>query len=186
VALTIPVDPLFLHPTRLVAETLASRHPWITSPHSDLPGKAAHVALVASALSQTSTPFRGRLPILDPLLSQPIVELSLRMPSWWWCRDGRDRSVARRAYESRLPAAIIGRVTKGGPDAFCRRLLEREAASVADLLLDGLLAKHQIIDRAAVEAVLGANHDHTPREDARLLQLCDAEAWARHWTGAGA
>src|SRR3546814_15687375 len=60
-------------------------------------------------------------PQITPLLSQPIVELCLSIPTWQWVRGGRDRAVARAAVADLLPALIAQRRTKGGQTGFLRR-----------------------------------------------------------------
>src|SRR3546814_18425449 len=66
-------------------------------------------------------------PQITPLLSQPIVELCLSIPTWQWVRGGRDRAVARAAVADLLPALIAQRRTKGGPTGFLRRVFNARA-----------------------------------------------------------
>ncbi|MGK4422636.1 asparagine synthase-related protein, partial [Klebsiella pneumoniae] len=58
------------------------------------------------------------LPTVSPLLSQPLVETCLGVPSWLWFEGGRNRVVARRAFAGDLPADVIWRRSKGTPDSF--------------------------------------------------------------------
>jgi asparagine synthase (glutamine-hydrolysing) len=54
-----------------------------------------------------------------------------------------------------------------------------ERARLRELLLDGLLVANGVADRAALEAFL---NDAGPSRDfdfARVLQIADAERWAR-------
>ncbi len=98
-----------------------------------------------------------------------------------WFEEGRNRVPVRQAYADRLPASVVGRRSKGTPTGFLARLIERDADLLRPFLLDGCLAIHGVIDRAAVEAALAPG----PARDlrfARLLQLADAEAWARSWS----
>src|SRR3546814_19190936 len=60
-------------------------------------------------------PRRSAPPHIAPLLSQPIVELCLSIPTWHWIADGRDRAVAHAAFSNRLPRTINVRQQKGGP-----------------------------------------------------------------------
>lgn len=128
----------------------------------------------------------GELEMICPLLSQPIVELCLSIPSWYWIEGGINRAVARQAYRPILGQEAMQRTRKGGPSAFCVELLEAYRQSYRELLLDGLLARHGVIDRNAVEAALAYEGPQRGDGYLRLLAMADAEAWVRHWSGAGA
>lgn len=174
-----PVDHSFLDPG--IVDGLNSSHPWLNVPRGTPPGKAAQVGLLLAAMAVTDGLDPDQQPaLLSPLVSQPVAEAALRVPSWMWFEEGRNRVPVRQAYAARLPASVVGRRSKGTPTGFLARLVVREADLLRPFLLDGCLAIHGVIDRAAVEAALAPG----PARDlrfARLLQLADAEAWARSW-----
>jgi asparagine synthase (glutamine-hydrolysing) len=174
-----PVNHSFLDPG--IVDGLDPSHPWLDVPRGTPPGKAAQVGLLLAAMAVADGLDPDRHPaLLSPLVSQPIAEAALRVPSWMWFEEGRNRVPVRRAYAARLPASVVMRRSKGTPTGFLARLVEREADLLRPFLLDGCLAIHGVIDRAAVEAALAPG----PARDlrfARLLQLADAEAWARSW-----
>jgi hypothetical protein len=72
-----------------------------------------------------------------PLLSQPVVETALRIPSWLWIENGRDRAVARTAYSGFLPASVLDRRTKGGLDSYAIAMLARNRSALQPFLLEG-------------------------------------------------
>lgn len=147
-----------------------------------MPGKAAHVRAIATLPNHLEGHGRASFaPVLFPLLSQPIVEFCLAVPSWRWCEGGENRALVRRAFAERLPACVIERRSKGAFDGFCARLFDRNRALVGELLLEGGLAGQGILDRAAVEAAI--RNPAPPGEVVmRLLALVDAEAWLRSWS----
>src|SRR3546814_8257227 len=49
---------------------------------------------------------------VHPLMSQPIIEACLSVPSWEACRGGSDRSFTRRAFTGDLPPTVIERRIK--------------------------------------------------------------------------
>lgn len=163
-------------------EAGASRlnHPWLNAPAGTLPGKAAHVAglLRLQNYSEMKPADDGPVPV-SPLLSQPIVEYCLTIPSWIWCSGGRNRAVARAAFAADLPDRIIDRRTKGGPDGFAAEIYEANLPRIREQLLGGLLREHGVIDGTAVEAALSADVMIRDFDFLRLLQLVDAEVWAR-------
>jgi asparagine synthase (glutamine-hydrolysing) len=145
------------------------------------PGKAEHVRGIASIHNHLEGHARaGFAPILSPLLSQPIVETCLSIPSWHWCEGGRNRAVARRAFEKRLPACVLDRRSKGYFDGFCFGLFDANRALVRSMLLDGELARQGLLDRGALEPALNISFP-SAKTVARLLALVDVESWIESW-----
>lgn len=157
------------------------RHPWLMAPPGTLPGKAAHVAMLARAQKSIELyPRASAPPQISPLLSQPIVELCLSIATWHWVRGGRDRAVARAAFDDMLPELILQRRTKGSPSGFIRRLFAAKGKAAIAMLLGGRLVEAGMIDpdwlaRAAEGSWQDDGRDH------RILTFAAAEAWARWW-----
>ncbi|MFN3945631.1 MAG: asparagine synthase-related protein [Allosphingosinicella sp.] len=179
-------DTLFLSPALVAA--LADRplrHPWLDAPPHGLPGKAAHVASILRVL-QCLEPGRSRhLPVLNPLLSQPLVETCLAIPSWEWRSGGRDRSLARRAFADMLPRSILDRRVKGGPDGFAARILDHYRTEIAERLLEGHLARQNLIDRSKLEGLLAGSRPVPGEHRVRILEFVAAEAWLDSWMSRG-
>ncbi len=153
-------------------------------PHmgSYLPGQAAHSRLIAAGQSYVETlDPRSAPPVVAPLLSQPLVEACLRIPSWLWFENGLNRYAARQAFAADLPPDVIFRHSKGTPDSFTAEIFETWRPQIRELLADGELARQRVIDRTAVLEVLD---DPRPPRDSRfrrVLQFAEAEAWAASW-----
>ena len=146
------------------------------------PGKADHVRGLLTIQNFLEGHARVQhAPILSPLLSQPIVECCLSIPSWRWCEDGRNRAVARQAFARHLPRIVIERRSKGGFDGFCARLLQVNRALIRDMLADGHLARQGLLDREAVDRAI---RNPSPPADTitRLLSLVDVESWVASWS----
>jgi asparagine synthase (glutamine-hydrolysing) len=169
---------------RDIADTLgqaALSHPWLEAPAAALPGKAAHIAAILRVL-QCLEPGRAReLPVVNPLMAQPIVEACLSVASWQWRSGGCDRSLARRAFAANLPPVILRRHVKGGPDGFTARVVESFRRQIRERLLDGHLARHRILDREAIAAELDDDNPGGGEQRARILELVAAEAWIESW-----
>jgi asparagine synthase (glutamine-hydrolysing) len=145
------------------------------------PGKAQHVRAVLTIHNYLEGHARSAFaPILSPLLSQPIVECCLSIPTWLWCEGGRNRAVARRAFAGRLPQIVLERRSKGRFDGFCAALLETNRELVRSMLLEGCLAGRGLLDR---QAICGALDQSFPSAEtvARLLVLTDVESWTQSW-----
>ena len=177
------VDTRFLSADAQAQGGNAVAHPWLAAPKGALPGKAAHVALVAAAQSVAEgfDPEEA-LPTYSPLISQPLVEACLSVPSWLWFSRGRNRAVARHAFASRLPAATVERRSKGAPDCFIADLYESNRSKIRTLLMDGELRRHGLLDVPALAHTLDDNKPVRGHEFLRIMRLVDAEAWARRWT----
>ena len=176
-------NPLFLESGFLAglgADDL--HHPWLDAPRDALPGKAAHIATILRVQPNLEPSGGIRFPLLNPLVSQPIVEACLAVPSWEWRAGGRDRSLARRAFAGDLPPLILNRRVKGTPGRFAARLLDHFRDPIRERLLGGQLASRKIIDAAAVERMLASERPVPDLERVRLLELVSAEAWIDHWT----
>ena len=174
--------PLFLDPC-FIAEMQSAdlQHEWLNAPKGALPGKAAHISFVLRAQPTLEASRGYYLPVLSPLLSQPIIETCLEIPSWQSRAGGRDRSVARRAFTRDLPPAILNRRVKGTPSRFAAQLLDHFREPIRERLLGGRLASHRVVDAAALEQALRGDRPVPDLERVRILELVNAEAWIDHW-----
>ena len=182
----VRASPLFLD-CEFLAECCAeeARHPWLDAPTRGLPGKAAHIASILRVQPNLEASRGYHLPVFSPLMSQPIFEACLEIPSWEWRAGGRDRAVARRAFAADLPPAIRERRLKGSPSGFAAKLLEHFRAPIRDRLLGGRLAAQRIIDAGAIEQVLAGERPVGHADRVRILELANAEAWIEHWAARG-
>lgn len=179
-------DTRFLSPEARALAGTVPVHPWLQAPDRMLPGKAAHVALIAAAqaVAQGRDP-QANLPTCSPLVSQPIIEECLKIASWLWFDKGHDRAVARSAFAPFLPAETIWRRSKGAPDCFVAELYEANQPTIRELLLGGELRRLGLLDSAALERALGEEGPVRGHNFLRLMQLTDAESWARCWSSRG-
>ncbi|BAK67365.1 hypothetical protein SLG_26900 [Sphingobium sp. SYK-6] len=176
-----PCSAMFLDSDACLA-TGEIAHPWFEAPPDALPGKAAHIAALLR-VQHVLDPGRGAFaPVLTPLVSQPVLEACLAIPSWQWRSGGRDRAVARLAFAADLPDAVLFRRTKGGPDGVSATILRNHREQIRSRLLEGNLARQQIIDRDAVDRRFRSDMPFTGEEQVRLLDLLDTEAWTGVWS----
>lgn len=177
-----PIDDSLLTNAAAEIGKVDYRHHWLEAPKTALPGSAAHIALLL-AIQNYLEGYRHEqhMPVIAPLLSQPLVELCLRIPSWMWAENGVNRAVVRKAFEGRLPQSILSRRSKGTPDGYSMALYERHRPQIRAMLHDGALAREGLIDLVAVDGILT---DRTPIRGeayARILSFCDFEAWIQAW-----
>jgi len=175
-------DMTFLAPAVAQQADAALAHPWLQAPPDVLPGKSVHVALLA--------PAQGLIEDFDPLadvashpvlVSQPLIETCLRIPSWLWFDQGHNRAAARHAFAPSLPEATAWRRSKGTPDSFLIELLDTHRTTIRAMLGDGVLAGLGLIDTDQVRAALDDPRPVHGAHFARLMHLADIEVWARGW-----
>jgi len=158
-------------------------HSWLAAPPGALPGKAVHISMLVRIQGTIDGLSRRLPPLVNPLLSQPIVEACLRIPTWKWCQDGRNRAPVRRAFAELLPKTLIQRRSKAGPSSFAFEVMESNRLILRDLLLDGMLASKGLLDMDALEHVLCGSQPIHADDYQRVAAIAEAEVWVRHWSG---
>jgi asparagine synthase (glutamine-hydrolysing) len=126
----------------------------------------------------------GDPPIVAPFFSQPLVELSLRIPTYMNVRDGIDRATVRKAFAGQLPPSILRRGSKGGPETWLDVMLERDADFVREFLMDGILVSKGVVDRERLESVLPGTISTRASHAGSIFNLLYTEAWLRAWSDA--
>lgn len=159
-------------------------HPWFEEGPTPWP---AAVMFIYTMLMTTSTPlhtpFSAPLspPYLRPLVSQPLIELALRIPGSLTVRQGWNRAVARAAFAQELSREVRLRTDKTNTDPWISQTIRRNATWLREFLVGGILARERILDTSRVEAALS---DHLHRSNAilgRLFVYAYIEGWLRQW-----
>ena len=159
-------------------------HPWIVA-DSKLPPGLRWQILGLCVPEQFYESFGGatELERTSVLVSQPLMELCLRIPTYTWITGGRDRAIARRAFADVLPDAVVRRTQKGAINRYNRKLADENLSFMRDMLLDGLLVNAGLLDRHALETFL--RHEMTSASfeynDVLYQHLC-TEVWLRKWS----
>jgi asparagine synthase (glutamine-hydrolysing) len=163
----------------------APTHPWLNDLAAVAPAKRAQIRTLTAALLFHGYSRRGQaLDVLHPLLSQPLVELVLSVPSFDLALGSHDRALAREAFAGRLPPEVLRRRSKGDLQAYYGRMLSRSLAFARPYLLDGFLAREGLIDRPYLEDALTLESLLWRDLTSSMVELLAVEAWARHWQGA--
>jgi asparagine synthase (glutamine-hydrolysing) len=120
--------------------------------------------------------------LVNPLLSQPVVELCLRLPTYLLSVGGRGRALARQAFAADLPAEIARRRSKGGMEEHIKAILMRNLGFARSLLLDGALVRKGILDRGKLEEVLSGRPTTIASHMTELHTYLGIEAWLNRWS----
>jgi len=155
-------------------------HPWDDGAGAVSQAKRNHAESIRRIIDFLDRPLRweGR-DVVSPLLSQPVVELCLSIPSGSWFVGGRNRAVARAAFADRLPAEVVWRKGKGRMEALCAAAYLRQRAQLRDLLLGGRLAERGLLDVDRIETYLTLDLAEGDFDYFRLIEIGDVERWVR-------
>jgi asparagine synthase (glutamine-hydrolysing) len=118
---------------------------------------------------------------LAPLLSQPVIEVCLRIPTYFQMMGRRDRALSRQAFAGDLPPEITQRRDKGDAEPLARDTLVRNLDYVREMLLGGIVAQQGIVDLRRLEAALSSAPSTDAVPSVPLYDLLGAEIWARAW-----
>lgn len=158
-------------------------HPWLAEVQGAPHGKLWHILSIAMPLPFYDSLGRPDDPEgVQPLLSQPLIELCLRIPTYTLISGGWDRAIARRAFAADVPREIIRRRAKGASTSSVRQIFDANIGFLRELLLDGLLVKQRLLDKGKLEDALtaGGSPAGTAFLEIVMEHVC-TEAWLRIW-----
>lgn len=156
-------------------------HPWLDGLGRAPPGKREHVRALIDIqhfLDRGTSPAVRRL---HPLMVQPMLELCLRIPSWLWIRGGRDRAVARDAFEDLLPPSVFRRRAKGSLESLFHRSFSSLREQMCEMLLTGELRRSGLLDAPSVERALQGAEAESDDVQLRISELVALEQWLQYW-----
>jgi asparagine synthase (glutamine-hydrolysing) len=166
----------------LVSEALLAGpdlHPWLLDLPAP-PGKREHVEAIVH-IQHFLDRSGSSIERIHPLLAQPLLELCLQIPSWLGLAGGRDRAVAREAFKGLVPASVLGRRVKGSLQGMLYRGFSALRDPMRQLLVEGELAKLQIIDAAAIKDALNGEAWMRDQVQLRISEMAALELWIRSW-----
>jgi asparagine synthase (glutamine-hydrolysing) len=154
--------------------------PWVRKGIHVPPGKQFHVFSMMSPGGYYSAFERTHEPAyIVPLMSQPIVELCLRIPTYVLASNGWDREIARSAFVDDVPAEILRRRSKGGQEQYTNDLFRKNRDFIRELLLNGGLVREGLLDKAKVEQALTGRPSNILAGTGKLSQYISVEAWLK-------
>lgn len=158
------------------------RHPWLADIADLAPAKQMQITALAGNLSQHG-PSRqsGVADVVHPLLSQPVLEICLAIPSIVLTAGSRDRALARSAFGDRLPDGVRDRRSKGELAAYFGRSISARLPKLREHLLDGLLVRRGLLDLDRTEAALHSEHLIWQGGYGEIMIAAIIESWVRSW-----
>lgn len=163
------------------AQNMLVPHPWFAAPDGSLPGDRERIFDLAGTQVFRDGLARGtKWHLRMPLLSQPVVEACLKVPSWMWIAEGRNRAVARDAFADVLPPDILHRRSKGTFMNYSGAVYRQNKSRLREYLLAGQLEGQGLLDTDSLRQFF--DRDLAIRDDRfmRIFDLCAVENWVRH------
>ena len=121
--------------------------------------------------------------IVHPLISQPLVELCLRLPTYLLSLNGVSRGLAREAFRGTIPESIRTRMSKGKATRHAIQLIRANRFSIGEALLDGELVRRGLLQTSVIEDFLREDSFRFRELGRRMLVYYAIEAWLSRWTG---
>jgi asparagine synthase (glutamine-hydrolysing) len=157
-------------------------HPWLADLDTAPAGKQAQIAALVGCHHVLGANRMGAAAdLVHPLLSQPVLELCLAIPSWELVRGARDRGLARDAFAAWLPASVANRRSKGALSSIYSRRAAGSLEALRAHLLDGVLVDAGLLDRNAMEIALDADQVIWRSDWLDLMLAAAVESWVRDW-----
>lgn len=170
----------FLSPA--AAARPAALHPWLAQARGLSPAKQLQILMIVNGLSAFGdTRHHQVADVVDPLMSQPVVEYCLSVPAGALAIGSLNRPFARRAFADRLPQSILERGSKGDVTRFFLQNLAASLPALRPFLLEGRLAQAGLLNVEAVEEALHPDQMIWSNFTSQVFILASMEAWARRW-----
>lgn len=171
--------------TPLVSSQLSARIHTPSLDQSDQmpPGKRIQIESIVDLVNRHRPLVACEAPYEQhPLVSQPLIEMALRIPTYHLQRGGQARALARAAFADCVPPSILAREDKGDTTSQIRSLLRGSAHLLAETMVDGLLVQRGILRRKPLERIFKELDTYRTADIFPLLSCIAAEIWARRWS----
>lgn len=167
--------------TATAGQDMLEPHPWFAAPGGALPGDRERIFdLAGTQVFRDGLARSAKWHLRMPLLSQPVVEACLKVPSWMWIAEGRNRAVARDAFGDVLPPDILYRRSKGTFTNYSGAVYRRNKSRLREYLLTGQLEGHGLLDNDALRQFFDRGLAQQDDTFMRIFDLCAVENWIRH------
>jgi len=166
-----------------VAALEPARHPWLEEARVLDPAKQLQVLALVNGLSAFGESRRHRAgDVIDPLMSQPVVEFCLSVAAGRLAVGDNDRPFARAAFAGRLPPLVLNRRGKGDLTTYFAQSLRGSLEALRPYLLDGRLAAAGLLDRPRLDAALSPERLVWTNMSSEVFVILALEAWVRCWS----
>ena len=167
--------------TRAEARERLYSHPWTAINSDDLPPGKFFQICGLSDLVNRHLPYAA-LELAEeqhPLISQPLIELCIQIPTYLLTINGEARGLAKKAFSALLPKSIVERRTKGSATHYFMNLLHNSSEFLNDILTGGELATRELIAPDTLMPLIAGQRPIRTEEYFPLYACIAAEIWLR-------
>ena len=158
-------------------------HPWLSDCRGVAPAKRRQLMHLTHQLLVTGWTARGQqAQIVNPLLSQPVMEICLSLSARALTHGGDDRAMARQAFRDRLAPEVFARRSKGDLGRHYGRAIAEDLDAVRGLLLDGALVGAGLVEPERLDTLLTPETLIWKGPYREVLDMVMLEQWARSWS----
>lgn len=158
------------------------RHPWLSGAIGMAPARQMQFEAISNCQHFNSPTWRsGMAALIHPLLAQPIVEACLAVPTYRLAQGSGNRALARALFAGWLPDIVRTRRDKGDASNYYRRAVVENLPYLRDLLLNGTLVAHGLLDGGGIDAALRDESLIWTHESRLIVAYASFEVWARYW-----
>lgn len=118
-----------------------------------------------------------------PLVSRPLIELSLQTPTHLFSTGGIDRALERAAFADLVPAEVARRTNKGFVNHSVIASIVSDLSYIRDQVLNGRCMRNGLFDRAKVESLLSPEGLLEGKHLGAAMDLVTVEIWLAQWRG---
>ena len=146
------------------------------------PAKLDHMTGIYSAILFTDIGYRNEgKPVINPFLSQPMVELALSIPSYKLYKNGYNRYPFRNSMNKFKKNEAVWRKGKGETSGALTTAFNANNKIICELALDGKFAKNGLVDRDLLfKQIIEVQHGKAINSWP-LTNLLAAELWFKIW-----
>lgn len=159
------------------------RHPFLTAFSGKIsPGKWAQIEYMYKAISsihQDIVPWEHAR--FYPLISQPMIECALSLPTYTLFEDGFDRYPFRRAISNHFKTNSVWRKDKGETSGVFQQGLIKNKKKVFELCLEGQFAQHGFIEKNILHETLDQLMHGNVESQWPIIHLMGAEMYIDWW-----
>ena len=156
-------------------------HPWLQAKDT-LPFGKHHQLKSFTYFDQYAQRYTSSTPIapsIPPFISQPLMELMLRIPTYILLANGRNRGLARETFKQELTPEVYNRENKGFMTRFVFNMILMNLEAIREFLYDGILVRENFLDRKALDAYLNEDALKTKVMTSDIHFAIKYERWAR-------
>ncbi|WP_228126865.1 asparagine synthase-related protein [Candidatus Viadribacter manganicus] len=163
-------------------KTLLNEHAWARVRAAASPARAMRIAHIMD-LQYYHQPngLNAQFATHPILASQPIIEFCLRVPPYVMTWGGRERALARAAFQDVIPGEVLARTGKGDTTRYHVAALARQLPFMREMLIGGELERAEIIDGVELREALSRDVMSEGSRSGFLSSALLAEIWLRRF-----